>query len=51
MLYADNLPQGHAVKFILVDHNGIIRQYYDGTDKASIAVLRKDIKLLLKEIL
>ena len=51
MLYADNLPQGHAVKFILVDHNGIIRQYYDGTDKASIAVLRKDIKLLLKEFL
>ena len=50
MLYADNLPQGHAVKFILVDHNGMIRQYYDGTDKASIAVLRKDIKLLLKEM-
>jgi len=50
MLYADNLPQGHAVKFILVDHNGMIRQYYDGTDKASIAVLRKDIKLLLKEL-
>ena len=50
MLYADNLPQGHAVKFILIDHNGMIRQYYDGTDKASIAVLRKDIKLLLKEL-
>ena len=49
MLYAGELPQAHAIKFILVDHNGDIRQYYDGTDKASMAVLRKDIKFLLKE--
>ena len=49
MLYAGELPQAHAIKFILVDHNGNIRQYYDGTDKASMAVLRKDIQFLLKE--
>ena len=49
MLYAGELPQAHAIKFILVDYNGNIRQYYDGTDKASMAVLRKDIQFLLKE--
>ncbi len=49
MLYAGELPQAHAIKFILVDNNGIIRQYYDGTEKASMSVLRKDIQLLLKE--
>ena len=49
MLYAGELPQAHAIKFILIDEKGNIRQYYDGTDDASIAVLRKDINLLLKE--
>ena len=49
MLYAGELPQAHAIKFILIDHNGNIRQYYDGTDKASMSILRKDIQLLLKE--
>ncbi len=48
MLYAGELPQAHAIKFILVDQKGNIRQYYDGTDNASMAVLRKDINLLLK---
>tara|TARA_B100001250_G_C19760190_1_gene772056 strand:- start:1006 stop:1578 length:573 start_codon:yes stop_codon:yes gene_type:complete len=47
MLYAGELPQAHAIKFILVDQDGYIRKYYDGTDKASMAVLRKDINLLL----
>ena len=49
MLYAGELPQAHAIKFILIDEKGNIRQYYDGTDDASMAVLRKDINLLLKE--
>ena len=49
MLYAGELPQAHAIKFILVDEEGNIRQFYDGTDDASMAVLRKDINLLLKE--
>ena len=50
MLYADELPQGHAIKFILIDQNGKIRKYYDGTDKASMAVLRNDLNKLIKEI-
>ena len=48
MLYADELPQGHAVKFVLIDQNGLIRKYFDGTDDASIASLRKDITYLAK---
>ena len=50
MLYAGELPQGHAIKFILLDHNGNIRKYFDGTDDASQAVLRKDIAILVKEL-
>ncbi len=48
MLYADQLPQGHAIKFILIDQNGFIRKYFDGTDDASQLVLRKDITHLIK---
>ena len=50
MLYADELPQGHAIKFILIDQEGYIRRYYDGTDQASIAVLRNDLNNLVKQI-
>jgi protein SCO1/2 len=50
MLYADELPRGHAVKFVLIDRDGRIRKYYDGTDKASMGVLRKDLNHLVKEI-
>jgi len=50
MLYADELPRGHAIKFVLIDPKGRIRKYYDGTDKASIAVLRNDLNNLVKEI-
>ena len=50
MLYAGELPQGHAIKFILIDEEGNIRKYFDGTDEASQAVLRKDITNLVKEL-
>ncbi len=50
MLYADNLPQGHAIKFVLIDHEGNIRKYFDGTDGASQDILRKDIKRLVKKV-
>jgi protein SCO1/2 len=50
MLYADELPRGHAIKFVLIDPKGRIRKYYDGTDKASMAVLRNDLNYLVKEI-
>ena len=50
MLYADQLPQGHAIKFVLIDADGQIRKYYDGTEKASMAVLRNDLNHLVKQI-
>jgi protein SCO1/2 len=50
MLFADDLPRGHAIKFVLIDAEGNIRQYYDGTDKASMKILRKDITLLVKKM-
>ena len=50
MLFADDLPRGHAIKFVLIDAGGNIRQYYDGTDKASMKILRKDITLLVKKM-
>lgn len=49
MLFADDLPQGHAIKFVLIDHKGNIRKYFDGTDEASQKVLRNDIANLVKE--
>jgi protein SCO1/2 len=47
----DGSPEGflHSELFILVDKQGRIRGMYDGTDKASIAKLIEDIKLLKKE--
>ncbi|MFL2983849.1 MAG: SCO family protein [Candidatus Neomarinimicrobiota bacterium] len=50
MLFSDNLPQGHAIKFVLIDYEGNIRQYYDGTDDASQEVLRKDITKLVRKL-
>tara|TARA_B100000767_G_C19718125_1_gene515925 strand:- start:201 stop:788 length:588 start_codon:yes stop_codon:yes gene_type:complete len=50
MLFADDLPRGHAIKFVLIDSGGNIRQYYDGTDKASMKILRKDVTVLVKKM-
>ena len=50
MLFADELPQGHAIKFILIDDNQNIRKYFDGTDEASLAILKKDIINLVREL-
>ena len=50
LLMSDNLPAGHSVKFVLIDGDGNIRQYYNGTDKASISILRNHINLLLKKL-
>lgn len=47
MLFADNLPNGHSIKSILIDNIGNIRKYYDGTDKGSQEILKKDIVYLL----
>ena len=50
MLFADELPQGHAIKFILIDDNQNIRKYFDGTDEASLTILKKDITNLVREL-
>jgi len=49
MLFADELPQGHAIKFILIDEKGNIRKYFDGTDNASLEILKKDVANLVKK--
>ena len=48
MLFADNLPEGHAIKFVLIDHKGGIRKYYDGTDDSSQEILKRDVAQLVK---
>ncbi len=50
LFMSDNLPAGHSVKFVLIDENGNIRQYYNGTDDASISILRRHINLFLKTL-
>ena len=50
MFMSENLPAGHSVKFILVDELGNIRQFYNGTDDGSIAILRTHINSFLKSI-
>ncbi len=44
------LPYDHATKFVLVDHEGRIRGYYDFDDKISLAHLRTHIVELLKQM-
>ncbi len=39
----------HSGKFVLVDWNGLIRGYYDGTDANDVDRLVKDLHVLLKE--
>lgn len=48
----DGSPEGflHSEFFLLIDLSGRIRGMYDGTDKADVMKLIKDIKLLKKEI-
>ncbi len=50
MLAADDLPGNHSTKFIMVDQLGLIRGYYDGTDEASINILKTHLRQLLSEI-
>ena len=50
LFMSDNLPAGHSVKFVLIDEDANIRQYYDGTDQASISILRNHINLFLKKL-
>ena len=48
LLFARNLPEGHAIKFVLIDHKGQIRKYYDGTDKKEVIKIQKDLNHFVK---
>ncbi len=50
MLAADNLPGGHTTKFILVDHLGRIRSYYEGIDDYHMKLLKENVKQLAREL-
>ncbi len=39
-------PYAHSERFTLVDKEGFVRGYYDGTDSASVKELMKDIVML-----
>jgi protein SCO1 len=49
-LTAQNLPSGHSNRFVLVDQQGRIRGYYDGTDDNDVAKLTLDISKLTKAL-
>jgi len=42
-------PAMHSTRFALVDRNGMIRGYYDGTDPKKVDELREAIKYLARE--
>ncbi|MFQ5453007.1 MAG: SCO family protein [Candidatus Zixiibacteriota bacterium] len=50
MLASDDLPGGHSTKFILVDDNGNIRGYYNGTDETSLDILKTHINQLYNQL-
>jgi protein SCO1 len=43
MLTAQDLPEGHSNKLVLVDDKGQIRGYYDGLNKTDQMLLARDI--------
>ena len=48
MLPAEDLPQGHSGKFVLIDRQGQIRGYYDHDSDADQNLLKIHIRALLK---
>jgi protein SCO1/2 len=46
---AENEPNLHSTRFVVVDKRGVIRGYFDGLDENEIPKLRKAIKELLEE--
>lgn len=50
LLAADDLPAMHSTKFVLVDHEGMIRGYYSGTEPAGIELLKTHIRELAKTL-
>jgi protein SCO1/2 len=48
MLAAENLPMGHSTKFVLIDHNGQIRGYYDALYDPDVEQLKTHIRELAR---
>jgi len=46
----ETLPMGHTIVWTLVDQDGRIRSYHNGTDDADIDVLKENIRRLNREI-
>lgn len=46
-LISDYFPAGHSKKFFLIDKNGNIRQFYNGTNKKDINLLKNHIDQFL----
>jgi protein SCO1/2 len=46
---SEDEPIIHSNRFVLVDRQGRIRGYYDGTDEENVAQLLKDLKRLYRE--
>lgn len=42
-------PVFHSAQFVLVDHRGLIRGYYDGVQAGEVSQLFQDVSYLLKE--
>lgn len=49
LLPAEQLPMGHSTRLVLVDKDGNIRGYYNGTEETSIAALKTDLKELVRQ--
>jgi protein SCO1/2 len=47
-LAAGELPFSHSIRFILVDPQGQIRGYYNGTDRPAMERLQQHIRVLLR---
>ncbi len=48
LLAASDLPYGHSLRFVLLDHQARIRGYYQSDDKADLIRLRRDLRNLLE---
>lgn len=48
-IISDNFPGGHTKKFFLIDREGNIRQFYNGTNKKDINLLKNHLDQFLNE--
>ncbi|MCJ8329370.1 MAG: COX15/CtaA family protein [Lentisphaeria bacterium] len=50
LLVSSDFPENHSSRIILIDSNGIIRDYYNYNNSDSILVLQKNIEKLIREM-